>query len=165
MARDSSSSSRDRSRRRSRRSPSRRRSSSRRRSRSRSRRRSPSRRRSLSPPRRRSPPRQRSPPASRPTDAAAPPGSGPAQTGKAEVVSGKPRQSTGEPTWRAEILMPQGAGANFTGRVRTMCIRGPHRVDKEQAVRDAEQFDEAAAGGDTKKVKDVANGLIRSGIN
>mmetsp|Transcript_73535 Transcript_73535/g.137405 ORF Transcript_73535/g.137405 Transcript_73535/m.137405 type:complete len:146 (-) Transcript_73535:138-575(-) len=85
--------------------------------------------------------------------------------GKAEVVDGKPRASTGEPTWRAEILMPQSSGYNYQGKVRTMCIRGPHRVDREQAVRDAEQLEKAAESGDTKAVKGIANDMIRSGTH
>ena len=78
-------------------------------------------------------------------------------------MEGKPRQSTGEQTWRAEILMPQGSGYNYPGKVRTMCIRGPHRVDREQAYKDAERLEKAAEGGDTKAVKLVANDMIRGG--
>jgi len=85
------------------------------------------------------------------------------QTGKAEVVDGKPRNSTGEPTWRAEIYMPQASGYNYAGKIRTMCIRGPHRVDKEQARRDAEVLEKAAINGDTKEVKAAANEMIRGG--
>lgn len=85
------------------------------------------------------------------------------EVGKAEVVEGKPRASTGERTWRAEVLMPQGSGYNYPGKVRTMCIRGPHRVDKEQAHVDAEKLQKAAETGDTKAVKAVANDMIRGG--
>lgn len=74
-----------------------------------SRRRSDSRRRDS---RRRSP-RRRSPrkrtPGRSPSPKAKPPPAEAPEVGKAEVVGGKPRPSTGEPTWRAEIMMPQGA--------------------------------------------------------
>uniref|UniRef100_A0A7S1FCF3 Uncharacterized protein n=1 Tax=Noctiluca scintillans TaxID=2966 RepID=A0A7S1FCF3_NOCSC len=84
--------------------------------------------------------------------------------GIAEVVDGAPRPSTGEPTWRTEILMPQGSGGyNYAGKVRTMCIRGPTRVDKEQAKRDAERLQKAADGGDAKTVKAAANEMLRGG--
>jgi len=89
--------------------------------------------------------------------------SGPLETGKAEVVESKPRQSTGEPTYRAEILVPQSQGYNYAGKVRTMCIRGPSRVDKEQAHRDAERLEKAAESGDAKKVKAEANQMVRNG--
>lgn len=93
-----------------------------------------------------------------------PPASGaPAQTGKAEVVESKPRQSTGEMTYRAEILMPQGGGYNYSGKVRTMCIRGPSRVDRGQAQADADKLENAALGGDAKEVKAVAATMIRNG--
>jgi hypothetical protein len=39
----------------------------------------------------------------------------------AEVVESKARQSTGEPTWRAEIHMPKSDRFNYDGRTRTMC--------------------------------------------
>ncbi|CAE7559905.1 unnamed protein product [Symbiodinium natans] len=158
--------------------------SRRRRSDSRDYRRSPPRRRSPSP-RRRSP--QRSPHRSRsrsPRSPArkspvkvtpAPSGGGggggemPGDIGKAEVVAGKPRPSTGEQTWRAEIMMPQvglgdKSGAyNYGGKVRTMCIRGPHRVDKQQAEEDAIKLEDAAKDGDTRKVKAIANDMVRGG--
>jgi len=63
------------------------------------------------------------------------------------VVQGENRRSSGEETWHAEILMPQGRGNFIPDRVRTMCIRGPHRVDKQQAFDDARKFDAAAAEG------------------
>eukprot|EP00435_Cladocopium_sp_Y103_P017677 s1816_g4.t1 len=139
-------------------------------------RRSPLRRRT--PSRSRSPPRrsQRSPkpsPKRSPVKdvKAAAPSSGdlPDDVGKAEVVAGKPRPSTGEPTWRAEIMMPQvglterTGGNSYGGKVRTMCIRGPHRVDKSQAEEDAEKLGAAAKDGDTRAVKAIANDMVRHG--
>mmetsp|Transcript_133094 Transcript_133094/g.188029 ORF Transcript_133094/g.188029 Transcript_133094/m.188029 type:complete len:178 (-) Transcript_133094:83-616(-) len=166
----------------------------RRRSDSRDYRRSPPRRRSPSPrrrsPRRSPPPRSparrsrsrsprcaRSPARKSPVKAPAPGGTAgggaggemPGDIGKAEVVAGKPRPSTGEQTWRAEIMMPQvglgdKSGAyNYGGKVRTMCIRGPHRVDKQQAEDDAVKLEEAARDGDTRKVKAIANDMVRGG--
>lgn len=97
------------------------------------------------------------------------PGDLPDDVGKAEVVAGKPRPSTGEPTWRAEIMMPQvglterTGGNSYGGKVRTMCIRGPHRVDKSQAEEDAEKLGAAAKDGDTRAVKAIANDMVRHG--
>lgn len=59
--------------------------------------------------------------------------------------------------------MPRESGTNVDGRVRTMCIRGPHRVDKNQAYRDADKLQSAAENGDTKAVKNAANDMIKSG--
>mmetsp|Transcript_71999 Transcript_71999/g.185715 ORF Transcript_71999/g.185715 Transcript_71999/m.185715 type:complete len:229 (+) Transcript_71999:132-818(+) len=149
-------------------------------SRSRSRTRSPSsRRRSLShgrsPLRRRSPsrrcrpspllrrPRLASPPRADARTIPPPAPSAPLETGKAEVVESKTRQSTGERTYRAEILMPQGEGFGPAGRVRTMCIRGPSRVDREKAEDDAQELTKAAQGGDFKQVKVVAGCMIHNG--
>lgn len=85
------------------------------------------------------------------------------KVGKSEVVDGKARESTGEPTWRAEILMPHGTGVNYAGKLRTMCIRGPPRLDKEQAYKDGDALDRVAESGDTKKVKQTANDMLRGG--
>mmetsp|Transcript_4518 Transcript_4518/g.9933 ORF Transcript_4518/g.9933 Transcript_4518/m.9933 type:complete len:160 (-) Transcript_4518:13-492(-) len=147
-----------------RRSPPRRRSPSRRRSRSR--RRSPPRRRSpsgsRSAPRRKSPAQQSSPPRA---DAGA--GGGVSEGGapKAEVVESKARQSTGEPTWRAEILVAKETKYNYDGKARTMCIRGPLRVHKDQAYKDADALDEAAGTGDISKVKAIAREMLATNVH
>eukprot|EP00929_Paragymnodinium_shiwhaense_P050047 TRINITY_DN25229_c0_g1_i1.p1 TRINITY_DN25229_c0_g1~~TRINITY_DN25229_c0_g1_i1.p1 ORF type:complete len:196 (-),score=25.18 TRINITY_DN25229_c0_g1_i1:63-650(-) len=144
--------------------PPRRRSPSRRRSPPR---REPSPRRRDSPPRRReSPPPRRSRSRSRPApaDTKPPPAGGDIEVAKAVVVDGKPRASTGEATWRAEIFMPQSKGvANYGGKMRTMCIRGPHRTVRDQAYSDADKLQKAAETGETKAVKDVANEMARGG--
>jgi len=78
------------------------------------------------------------------------------------VVEGVPLHS-GEPTWKAEIYVPQGGAQlmNHSGRLRTMCIRGPSRVSQEQAERDAKVLEEAAPEG-PKAVRTVANQMQRS---
>eukprot|EP00435_Cladocopium_sp_Y103_P065596 s993_g27.t1 len=55
---------------------------------------------------------------------------------KCIVVESKARQSTGERTWRAEISVPKANDYQFGGKSRTMCIRGPLRVDKDPSVGD-----------------------------
>jgi len=61
--------------------------------------------------------------------------------------------------------VPQtGAGAmmmNNTGRVRTMCIRGPSRVDEDQAENDAKILNDAVPDG-PKGVRQVANQMQRT---
>mmetsp|Transcript_113454 Transcript_113454/g.321362 ORF Transcript_113454/g.321362 Transcript_113454/m.321362 type:complete len:191 (+) Transcript_113454:96-668(+) len=95
----------------------------------------------------------------------APESGGPAaETGRAEVVESKARQSTGELTYRAEILMPKCMRFNYDGKARTMCIRGPVRVDRDQAHRDAEELEKSAAGGDTSKVKAVARQMLQTNV-
>jgi len=78
------------------------------------------------------------------------------------VVEGVP-QHNGEPTWKAEIYVPQGGNQqmNHSGRLRTMCIRGPSRVSQEQAERDAKILNEAAPDG-PKAVRTVANQMQRT---
>merc|ERR1712039_896109 len=75
------------------------------------------------------------------------------EIGKAVVVDGKPRNSTKEPTWRVEILMPQSSGLNHSGRQRSMCIRGPQRLSRAQAEEDAAKLEKLAEGGETRAVK------------
>mmetsp|Transcript_18893 Transcript_18893/g.34155 ORF Transcript_18893/g.34155 Transcript_18893/m.34155 type:complete len:164 (+) Transcript_18893:31-522(+) len=142
-----------------RRSPSRRRSRSRRRSSPPPRRRSPS--KSRSPPRRKSPARQSSPP---PADGGAG-GGGEGGAPKAEVVESKARQSTGEPTWRAEILVAKETKYNYDGKARTMCIRGPLRVHKDQAYKDADALEQAAGTGDISKVKALAREMLSTNVH
>mmetsp|Transcript_78217 Transcript_78217/g.243631 ORF Transcript_78217/g.243631 Transcript_78217/m.243631 type:complete len:140 (-) Transcript_78217:262-681(-) len=132
-------------------------------SRSASRRRSPPRRcarpsRSRSRSRRRSPSEDRRGP--RGADDAGPGGGAP----KAEVVESEARHSTGEPTYRAEIQMPKMMRYNYDGKARTMAVRGPLRVDKEQAKRDAAELEREAAKGDTSSVKALARSMIRSNV-
>mmetsp|Transcript_74207 Transcript_74207/g.217701 ORF Transcript_74207/g.217701 Transcript_74207/m.217701 type:complete len:137 (+) Transcript_74207:82-492(+) len=130
-------------------------------SRSASRRRSP-------PPRRSKPSRSRTRSPRRPPrddeddDAGRPDGGG--EVPKAEVVASEARQSTGEPTYRAEIQMPKLMRYNYDGKARTMAIRGPLRVDKEQARRDAADLEREAAKGDTSAVKALARSMIRSNV-
>uniref|UniRef100_A0A7S2BDQ1 Uncharacterized protein n=1 Tax=Alexandrium andersonii TaxID=327968 RepID=A0A7S2BDQ1_9DINO len=131
--------------------------------------RSPSRR---SPPRRRARSRSRSPRRDSPEDRR---GSGPppeADSGapppegapKAEVVESEARQSTGEKTYRAEIQMPKMMRYNYDGKARTMSVRGPLRVDREQAKRDAEELEREAAKGDTSSVKALARRMIQTNV-
>lgn len=80
------------------------------------------------------------------------------------MVESKARQSTGEMTYRAEIQMPKSARFNYDGKARTMCVRGPLRVDREQAHRDAEELTSAAADGDTAKVKALARKMLQSNV-
>mmetsp|Transcript_83832 Transcript_83832/g.264649 ORF Transcript_83832/g.264649 Transcript_83832/m.264649 type:complete len:140 (-) Transcript_83832:287-706(-) len=83
---------------------------------------------------------------------------------KAEVVESEARQSTGEQTYRAEIQMPKMMRYNYDGKARTMAVRGPLRVDKEQAKRDAAELEREAAKGDTSSVKALARSMIRSNV-
>ncbi|CAE7890752.1 unnamed protein product, partial [Symbiodinium necroappetens] len=67
------------------------------------------------------------------------------ETNLAVVRTGAP-MSTGDPTYQAEILVPQGGtqAVNHSGRPRVMCIRGPTRPSKDQALTDAARLTEAA---------------------
>lgn len=95
---------------------------------------------------RRSPPQEfvrRSPPQERRDVQDDPTG----EFGIAQVVEGN-RLSTGECTFRAEITTSfPGETVTFNGRARTMCVRGPTRIDRDQAQRDAELFTDAARDG------------------
>merc|ERR1712066_227695 len=57
------------------------------------------------------------------------------EVGEPRVVDGIARISTGEPTWRVEIFMPQQNNSSLhrDGKVRMMCIRGPLRLSEDQA--------------------------------
>mmetsp|Transcript_40316 Transcript_40316/g.106945 ORF Transcript_40316/g.106945 Transcript_40316/m.106945 type:complete len:147 (-) Transcript_40316:69-509(-) len=90
---------------------------------------------------------------------------GGADIGKAEVVESKARQSTGERTFRAEIQMPKSMRFNYDGKARTMYVRGPLRVNREQAERDAERLQQEAKSGDTAKVKAVAREMLQSNVS
>lgn len=81
----------------------------------------------------------------------------PAEVNVAVVQEGVPLHS-GEPTWQAEIYVPQGGSLalNHSGRVRTMCIRGPSRSSHEQAEVDAKRLNEAALDG-PRAVRTIAN--------
>mmetsp|Transcript_111183 Transcript_111183/g.346526 ORF Transcript_111183/g.346526 Transcript_111183/m.346526 type:complete len:145 (-) Transcript_111183:58-492(-) len=115
--------------------------------------------RSRSPPRGSSPGRRGS---QQPPDADdAPPAAG---APKAEVVESEARQSTGERTYRAEIQMPKLMRYNYDGKTRTMAVRGPLRVDRDQAKRDAEDLEREAAKGDTSSVKAMARAMIKSNV-
>jgi len=83
----------------------------------------------------------------------------------AMVKDGVPLNS-GEPTFQAEIYVPQTAGGatqalNHSGRIRTMCIRGPSRTSPEQAERDAKVLNDAARDG-PKAVRTIANQMQRT---
>mmetsp|Transcript_34616 Transcript_34616/g.103452 ORF Transcript_34616/g.103452 Transcript_34616/m.103452 type:complete len:140 (-) Transcript_34616:180-599(-) len=132
-------------------------------SRSASRRRSPP-RRCARPSRSRSRSRRRSPPGDRRESRGAD-GAGPGEGGpRAEVVESEARQSTGEQTYRAEIHMPKMMRYNYDGKSRTMAVRGPPRVDREQAKRDAAELEREAAKGDTSSVKALARSMLRSNV-
>lgn len=70
----------------------------------------------------------------------------------------------GDPTWQAELYVPQGGAQalNHAGRLRTMCIRGPSRADKDQAERDAKLLQDAAMSGGPQKARTVANQMQRT---
>jgi len=78
------------------------------------------------------------------------------------VCQGVPLHS-GEPTWQAEIYVPQGGMnmLNHAGRQRTMCIRGPSRTSQEQADEDAVILNKSAPEG-PKAVRTVANQMQRT---
>lgn len=78
------------------------------------------------------------------------------------VCQGVPLHS-GEPTWQAEIFVPQGGNQmlNHSGRQRTMCIRGPSRSSQEQAEHDAKVLNDSAAEG-PQTVRKVANQMQRT---
>lgn len=50
---------------------------------------------------------------------------------------------------------------NHSGRARTMCVRGPSRPSKDQALRDAKLLNEAAPDG-PKAVRAAANQMQRT---
>lgn len=70
--------------------------------------------------------------------------------------------NSGDPTYQAEIFVPQGGrdAVNHSGRPRVMCIRGPSRTSKEQALEDAAKLSEAASD-DPKSVRAVANQMLQ----
>lgn len=68
----------------------------------------------------------------------------------------------GDALYQAEIYMSLGASTG--GRQRTMCIRGPCRVDKSQAQEDADQL-EAASKDSIKAVRDCAARMKKSRIS
>eukprot|EP00435_Cladocopium_sp_Y103_P009717 s3557_g2.t1 len=74
------------------------------------------------------------------------------ETVEAKVVDARTRHS-GEQTYQAEIYL--GLDAQAAGRQRTMCVRGPCRVDKSQAQADADKMEDAAKDG-IKAVREVA---------
>lgn len=71
--------------------------------------------------------------------------------------------NTGDPTWQAEIYVPQGGSQtmNHSGRLRTMCIRGPTRASQAQAVKDAQVLNAAVPEG-AQKVRQIANQMQRT---
>lgn len=89
---------------------------------------------------------------------------GETEEAKCIVVESKARQSTGERTWRAEISVPKANDYQFGGKSRTMCIRGPLRVDKEQAYKDKDRLEQCAKEhpGDISKVKGMAREMLNS---
>jgi len=87
--------------------------------------------------------------------------SGNGEINRGQVVDGVPLNN-GDPTWQAEILVPPpGGGLNHSGKMRTMCIRGPSRIAYDQAQRDARMFDDVAAEG-PKAVRACANQMQRT---
>merc|ERR1719367_509143 len=82
------------------------------------------------------------------------------ETCKAEVAEAGKRHS-GDQLYQAEIYMSLGPGAGGSlgpgtgGRQRTMCIRGPCRVDRVQAQDDAEKLEHASKNG-IKAVREAA---------
>mmetsp|Transcript_119818 Transcript_119818/g.284698 ORF Transcript_119818/g.284698 Transcript_119818/m.284698 type:complete len:160 (+) Transcript_119818:27-506(+) len=127
---------------------------------------------SRSPPPRRSASRQRSPRGraaspsrsrsaeDRKTRPVITPGGG-IESVEAKVVDARTRHS-GEPTFQAEVYL--GLDAAAAGRQRTMCIRGPCRVDRGQAQEDADKMEEAAKDG-IKAVREMAAKMKRSRIS
>lgn len=84
----------------------------------------------------------------------------PGEVNKARVVEGTPMNS-GQQTYQAEIFVaPPGGGMNHSGRMRTMCIRGPSRISQDAAESDAKEL-EAAVDSGSKAVRQVANSLQR----
>ena len=67
--------------------------------------------------------------------------------------------------FRAEIQMPKNVKFDNGGKARTMCVRGPLRVDKGQAERDAEQLQQEAKDGDTAKVKAAARSMLQNNVS
>jgi len=71
------------------------------------------------------------------------------------------KRHSGDQLFQAEIYLSMGAGAGGAlgpgtgGKERTMCIRGPGRVDREQAQDDADKLERAAKDG-VKAVREAA---------
>eukprot|EP00434_Breviolum_minutum_P007398 symbB.v1.2.006529.t1/scaffold389.1/size214891/4 len=80
---------------------------------------------------------------------------------EAKVVDARTRHS-GEQTYQAEIYL--GLDAASAGRQRTMCVRGPCRVDKSQAQEDADKMEDATRDG-IKAVREIAATIKRSRIS
>ncbi|CAK9024936.1 unnamed protein product [Durusdinium trenchii] len=83
------------------------------------------------------------------------------ETVEVKVVDARTRHS-GEQTFQAEIYL--GLDAAAAGRQRTMCVRGPCRVDKSQAQEDADKMEDASRDG-MKAVREVAAKMKRARIS
>jgi len=99
-------------------------------------------------------------PAPRTSAKPAPAAQCPVEVNKAIIEKATPLHK-GDETWQAAIYVPQGGTLplNHMGRVRTMCIRGPPRVSKEQAGLDAKELNEAVPGG-PRAVRNAANQMV-----
>lgn len=70
------------------------------------------------------------------------------------------KRHSGEQLYQAEIYMEFGPGSGGSlgpgtgGKPRTMCIRGPCRVDRSQVQDDADKLEQASANG-VKAVRDA----------
>jgi len=78
-------------------------------------------------------------------------------------VDGIPR-STGEKTWRAEVIVPREGGAGPLGKRGTTAIRGPNRTNKEQASDDVENLVAAFKAGGANEIRKVQRELNRSWV-
>lgn len=82
-----------------------------------------------------------------------------------DVVEAKARND-GSPQWQAEIIFTLGSSPNdFSGRARSMTIRGPYRTEKESVHDDVDKLLKASKDGGIRAVRNLAVGLKRSRIS
>jgi len=82
-----------------------------------------------------------------------------------EIASGVTRV-TGEVTYQVEMHIPREGRVHASqegGRVPTVCIRGPSRVDRGMAEEDARKMKTAHLDGGIKQVRKVRASLTGRG--
>lgn len=74
------------------------------------------------------------------------------------------KRSSGEPTWRAEVIVPREGGSGNLGKRGTTAIRGPNRVDKDQARDDIDKMVEAFKTGGSNAIRKCQRELNQSWV-
>lgn len=67
----------------------------------------------------------------------------------------------GDTTWRAELIVLRDSNWSWRagGKQSTITIRGPSRLEQDQAHRDGESLLKAAENGDTKAARELQRKL------